>query len=225
MIAVRKDAVPDDPQDFDFTTGGGLSPSSFQLDDDGDPYNALSNSRVFPVDPGSGYSVSETVPAGWDLASATCSDGSPPSNIDVSESEEVTCTFTNNKRAQIVVVQDTLPDDPQDFDYTAGGGLSPASFQLDDDGDNSNAPFEYADLRQPVARVRVFGLADHTGRMDGGGCDVLRRLICPRTSTFRPERSSPAHSPTSRPRPGRSRWSRTRSRMTRRTSASARAAA
>ena len=98
VIEVRKDAVPDDPQDFDFTTGGGLSPSSFQLDDDGDPSNALSNSRVFPVDPGSGYSVSETVPAGWDLAAATCSDGSPPSNIDVSEGEDVTCTFTNNKR-------------------------------------------------------------------------------------------------------------------------------
>ena len=139
VIRVQKDAVPDDPQDFDFTTGGGLSPSTFQLDDDGNPSNALSNSRVFPVDPGSGYSVSETVPAGWDLASATCSDGSPPSNIDVSVSEEVTCTFTNNKRAQIVVVQDTLPDDPQDFDYTAGGGLTPTSFQLDDDGDNSNA--------------------------------------------------------------------------------------
>ena len=37
----RKDAVPNDPQDFDFTAGGGLSPASFQLDDDpGDAHTA-----------------------------------------------------------------------------------------------------------------------------------------------------------------------------------------
>ena len=139
VIQVTKDAVPNDPQDFDFATGGGLSPASFQLDDDGDNFNELSNTRSFGVGAGSGYSVSETVPPGWDLQSATCSDGSPISNIDVSDAEVVTCTFTNQKHTQIRIVQDTQPDDPQDFDYTAGGGLSPTSFQLDDDGDNSNA--------------------------------------------------------------------------------------
>ena len=139
-IVVRKNAVPDDPQDFDFTAGGGLSPSSFQLDDDGNSGNGLSNVRTFAVAAGSGYSLAEgPAPPGWDQASATCSDGSPPSNIDVSEGEIVTCTFTNNKRGRVVVVQDSLPDDPQDFDFTAGGGLTPTSFQLDDDGDNSNA--------------------------------------------------------------------------------------
>jgi sugar lactone lactonase YvrE len=140
VIVVRKDAVPDDPQDFDFTTGGGLTPGSFQLDDDGSTGNGLSNVRTFTVNPGSGYSVSETsVPSGWDLASATCSDGSPPSNIDVAAGETVTCTFTNVKRTRLIVKQDALPDDPQDFDFTTGGGLSPASFQLDDDGNDSNA--------------------------------------------------------------------------------------
>ena len=46
---------------------------------------ALSNTRTFnDVPVGAGYSVAETVPAGWDLASATCDDGSSVSNIDVS---------------------------------------------------------------------------------------------------------------------------------------------
>ena len=49
------------------------------------------------------------------------------------------CTFVNEKRGSITIVEDTRPDDPQDFSYTATGGLSPNSFQLDDDGDNSNA--------------------------------------------------------------------------------------
>jgi hypothetical protein len=138
-IVVRKDSQPDDPQDFDFTTGGGLVPPSFQLDDDGDELNGLTSRRVFAVDPGSGYSVAETVPDGWDQTGASCSDGSPPSNIDVSDGETVTCTFTNTKRSRIVVVEDAQPNDPQDFSFTAGGGLSPSSFQLDDDRDNSNA--------------------------------------------------------------------------------------
>ena len=67
------------------------------------------------VAPGSGYSLSETVPSGWDQTSATCSDGSPVSNINVAPGETVTCTFTNHKRGQIVVVKDAQPDDPQDF--------------------------------------------------------------------------------------------------------------
>jgi hypothetical protein len=97
-IVVRKDAVPDDPQDFDFTAGGGLSPASFQLDDDSDP--ALSNTRTFANVPAqNGYSIAETPVAGWEQTSATCDDGSSPSNIAVSPGETVTCTFTNTKQS------------------------------------------------------------------------------------------------------------------------------
>jgi hypothetical protein len=101
-VVVTKDAQPDDFRDFDFTAGGGLSPTSFQLDDDFDP--TLSNSHTFDhVVPGGGsgsggtYSVSEAVQTGWQLQSATCDDGSPVSAIDVGPGETVTCTFTNVK--------------------------------------------------------------------------------------------------------------------------------
>ena len=77
------------------------------------------------------------MPAGWDQTSATCDDGSPVSNIDVAAGENVTCTFTNRKRGSVVVVEDSSPNDPQDFSFTAGGGLSPASFPLDDDADGT----------------------------------------------------------------------------------------
>src|SRR6185503_15787135 len=100
QIVAVKDATPDDPQDFSFTAGGGLSPSSFQLDDDANA--TLSNTRTFTgVTPGGGYSLSETVPGGWDQTSATCDDGSPVSNVNVSPGEIVTCTFSNRKRGQI----------------------------------------------------------------------------------------------------------------------------
>jgi hypothetical protein len=94
-ITVVKDAQPSSFQPFDFTAGGGLSPTSFQLDDDGNNSNALSNARSFVADPGSGYSITETEPPAWRLTSATCSDGSNPSSIGLSAGETVTCTFVN----------------------------------------------------------------------------------------------------------------------------------
>ena len=137
-ITITKEAEPEDPQDFSFVAGGGLSPSSFQLDDDGTP-NPLSNSLTFSnLEPAAGYSVAEAVPPGWEQQSATCSDGSSVSNIDVAPDEHVQCTFANRKLTGLIVTLDTQPNDPQDFDFTAGGGLSPGAFQLDDDGDDTN---------------------------------------------------------------------------------------
>src|ERR671925_419284 len=90
-IIVKKVTNPSpDPSDtsFSFTAAGGLSPSSFSLKNG--QQQTFSN-----VVPGSGYSVAETVPTGWNLTSSTCDDGSPVSNIDVGAGETVTCTFTN----------------------------------------------------------------------------------------------------------------------------------
>src|SRR5919204_357837 len=90
-IVVKKVTNPSpDPSDtsFSFTAGGGLSPSSFSLKN-------AQQQTFSDVAPGGGYNVTETVPLGWDLASSTCDDGSPVTNIDVSAGETVTCTFTN----------------------------------------------------------------------------------------------------------------------------------
>jgi hypothetical protein len=128
-IIVKKVTNPSpDPSDtsFSFTAGGGLSPTSFSLKNG--QQQTFSN-----VTPGSGYSVAETVPSGWDLTSSTCSDGSAVSNINISPAETVTCTFTDRKRGSIVVKKVTDPSpDPSDtsFSFTAGGGLSPSAFSL-----------------------------------------------------------------------------------------------
>jgi hypothetical protein len=73
------------------------------------------------------YSVTETVPAGWDLESATCSDGSNPSSISLQAGETVTCVFTNEKDAFIIVEKQTDPDgDPQVFDFDLSYGTDDA---------------------------------------------------------------------------------------------------
>src|ERR671937_476769 len=110
---------------FSFTAGGGLSPSSFSLKNG--QQQTFSN-----LTPGSGYSVSETVPSGWDLTSSTCDDGSPFSNISVSAGETVTCTFTDRKRGSIIVKKVTDPSpNPSDTSFSFSAvNLSPSSFSL-----------------------------------------------------------------------------------------------
>jgi hypothetical protein len=94
-ITIVKDARPEGPQAFAFVAGGQLPPETFQLDDDGDDSNALSSTRTFSnLRAGNGYSVTEPVPSGW-RGTASCDDGSAPSNIDVAPGETVTCTFAN----------------------------------------------------------------------------------------------------------------------------------
>ena len=177
QIIIGKNATPDDPQDFSFTTGGGLSPASFQLDDDGDELNALASTRVFGnVVPGTGYSVAETTPVGWDLTSSVCSDGSSVSNIGVSPGETVTCTFTNRKRGNIVVLLDAQPDDPQDFGFTTSGGLSPSSFSWTTTGTTgTRCPTRgHSPPSRPGSGLRRRGRL-HVGLAPRAG-DVLGRL-------------------------------------------------
>ncbi len=79
---------------FNFTAGGGLVPTSFSLGNGG--------TQTFTgVTAGSGYSVSQLFEPGWIITSATCSDGSSPSNIDVSRAENVTCTFVTEQVAAV----------------------------------------------------------------------------------------------------------------------------
>lgn len=96
-ITIIKNASPSSDQVFSFTTEGtGLS--NFTLIDNYDDSNP---SKVFDnLLPGP-YSVTEDNASGWDLTSATCSDGSLVSAINLPAGENVTCTFVNVKRGSI----------------------------------------------------------------------------------------------------------------------------
>ena len=79
------------------------------------------------------------MPQGWDLVSAVCSDQSPASSIALAAGETVTCVFTNEKDAQIIVEKQTLPNgDPQVFHFDASydeGGFSLSTGSRTDSGD------------------------------------------------------------------------------------------
>ncbi|MGR0221050.1 prealbumin-like fold domain-containing protein [Agromyces sp. ZXT2-6] len=78
---------------FDFTSTT-LSPSPFTLTTTAAGAAGKDSETFSDLDPGT-YDVAETVPANWNLSSATCDDGSDPATIGLSPGETVTCTFTN----------------------------------------------------------------------------------------------------------------------------------
>jgi hypothetical protein len=89
-IQVDKVTVPDgSDQEFDFTAGGGLTPTTFSLSD--------GESETFEnVPAGSGYTIAEDAVAGWST-SITVSNSSPPDNITVAAGETVVVTVTNTQ--------------------------------------------------------------------------------------------------------------------------------
>jgi len=144
---------------FAFTSTGGLSPSSFSLKDDGvQDYGSNVQTGV--------YTISETDPTGltpkFDLKTLACtvtgSNGSTYDanagtttsgsgvaprtvSIDLKAGDTVDCTFTNEQRGSIVVqkVTDPASDTTTSFGFTAGGGLSPTSFNLTGGGSRTFA--------------------------------------------------------------------------------------
>ena len=87
---------------FDFTSGT-LTPSPFTLTTTA-AGAAGKDSRTFSnLDPGT-YDVAETVPAYWNLVSATCDDSSDPAAISLSPGETVTCTFHDEREVGAIEI-------------------------------------------------------------------------------------------------------------------------
>ncbi|HEY4516434.1 MAG TPA: hypothetical protein VJG64_00645 [Candidatus Paceibacterota bacterium] len=117
-ITIIKNAVPEGPQDFSFTTTGtGLSP--FSLDDDGDV--TLSNTQTFSGLASGIYTVSEGAVAGWSLTgTAACADATTNSTINLATGvatinlaagEDVTCTFVNElQQGSLQIVKRVVND-------------------------------------------------------------------------------------------------------------------
>ena len=144
-ITIVKDASPNDPQDFAFTSNQASIPG-FSLDDDSD--GTLSNQKVLTfLTPGS-YSFTETAVSGWNLTSVVCTPATGTSfnaasgalTINLTAGADVTCVFTNTKAAPttgtITIVKDANPNDAQDFAFTSNQASIPG-FSLDDDSEGT----------------------------------------------------------------------------------------
>jgi hypothetical protein len=87
---------------FDFTSTT-LSPSSFKLTTTAAGDAGKDSETFSDLDPGT-YDVAETVPANWNLVSATCDDESDPAAIELSPGETVTCTFHDDREVGAIEI-------------------------------------------------------------------------------------------------------------------------
>jgi Prealbumin-like fold domain len=127
-IIVKK--ITDDGQgSFDYTSNT-LPDDAFTLTTT-EPGEAGADSETFANIPTGNYDVAETVPAGWNLVSATCDDddGSDPASIVLDVNETVTCTFHNAQERATIIVEKITDDGVGSFDFTSGT-LSPSPFTL-----------------------------------------------------------------------------------------------
>ncbi len=137
-----------DPQSFSFDASGGTY-GDFSLTDAAAP----NDQALLP----GAYSVTETVPAGWDLESAVCvssiADNETAASLELDNGETITCTFTNEKDANIIVTKQTNPDgNAQIFNFTAsydGDGFALSDGQSNDSGDLD--PGTYSVAETPIA--------------------------------------------------------------------------
>jgi hypothetical protein len=80
---------------FEFTSNT-LTPAPFTLTTTAAGQAGRDSETFGFLAPGT-YDVAETVPAGWNLTSSTCSDGSDPASIGLSPGETVTCLFVDDR--------------------------------------------------------------------------------------------------------------------------------
>src|SRR3954453_5340763 len=115
-ITIVKDAVPNDAQDFAFTSTSNQSTTigSFSLDDDADL--TLSNTATFSGLKAGSYTVSEGSLKGWRLTGLSCDDESTQStgdrtaNIALAAGASISCTFENTKlRTSIDILKTGTP--------------------------------------------------------------------------------------------------------------------
>jgi uncharacterized repeat protein (TIGR01451 family) len=152
-ITIIKDAQPNSAQDFAFTDTGGLTPTSFNLDDDSN--GDLSNTRVFGSLTAFGqYTVTEASAANWDLTAINCtvdvnnggggsgSVSTRTATINLAEGENRTCTFINQPTPapHLSIVKDAT-----ETSYGAVGDVIHYSITATNDGNTTIAAVTITD--------------------------------------------------------------------------------
>ncbi len=153
-ITIVKDADPPDGTDFDFTSDIPNN-NSFTLDDavPNDEDGVSDTKSMASLDPGT-YTITETVPTGWDLTDFSCSTGDQndtstlngrTATIDLDSGEVITCTFTNGVDTDGDGFADTIDNCPN----------TPNPDQKDSDHDGLGNVCDPTPYPEPVGGIVV----------------------------------------------------------------------
>ncbi len=172
-ITIKKNAVPNDAQDFAFTTTGSGT-SNFSLDDDAD--GTLSDTKLFSNLTAGTYTFTEANTPGWYLDAIDCPNISETQDVNgrnvsltITAGQNITCTFTNRKLGQIIVTKQTDPNnDPTLFSITASpaaGIVSPTPTQPI--SDNQSVTYTVKHGTYNVTEAAITGWAKNDSQCQG----------------------------------------------------------
>ena len=137
FLTIIKVADPDDPTTFTFNLGAGQTANdgrtSFDIEGSG-------SENLIGMLAGTDYDLSEVVPLGWQVDSASCvlSDGTATgtaaggtvTDFEIQIGRETTCTFTNSQRVNLTLAKEVVNDN--------GGTATAANWTLTADGSGTN---------------------------------------------------------------------------------------
>ncbi len=140
-IRIIKDAVPNDGQNFEFTS---QQFATFYLDDDAN--DTLPNQTTFSDLGNNTYTITESPVTGWKLTDISCNRGSridldtKTAYLTIDEpGESIVCTFTNSRLPTLTLHKTVVKDD--------GGTATLADFQGKIDG--NDVPWDQAQTLDP----------------------------------------------------------------------------
>ncbi len=159
---IKVDKVTQPASDLQLFTFNPSYGNSFQLAD----ASPMNDSGLLV--PGS-YSVSETVPSGWELTNTVCNSSlggtEPAGNITLDPGEVVTCTFTNTKDGKIIVKKLTQGGDAS-FGFT---GEINTSLSHNQTSMKAVKPGQYQISETPMAGWMLTNLSCNDGNSGGAG--------------------------------------------------------
>jgi hypothetical protein len=123
---------------FTFTTSGFDSASVFSNSIDSFVLNttagtaSLTDADIDVPSEGLGFSVAETVPPGFELTSAVCSNAQDPATLTLFPGDDVTCTFVNVAEGSVTIVKNTIGADGDQFSFTSD--MPDGDFNITTDG-------------------------------------------------------------------------------------------
>lgn len=119
-LTIIKDALPNDAQDFEFTTN--FTGSVHTLDDDSSDTTRSNNATFSGLTPGELHTTTEATVDGWLLTSVNCTSdegiivdiANTTVSYTPSAGQDVTCTFVNTKLSQILGTKYEVDSDGSD---------------------------------------------------------------------------------------------------------------
>ena len=172
----------------------GFGPTTFSLDDDPDP--TLADQEVFgQVTPGVGYSVSQAVPAGWDLTARHATTAARSGTSTWTPVRRSTARSPTRSAAAWWWSSTRCRTTPRTSRSPPAAGSTPTSFSLDDDSDGTLPNTAHAQRRadrQPATRCR----SRRARRAGTRGAPPAATAARSATSTWARTRRSPAPSRT-----------------------------